>query len=583
MTRIFAVLLFTFVLSSASDEDLIDYYEHLITEGIEKSSRYQFPKDARDFLPKNAKPKDFGTYDFVVVGAGSAGAVLANRLSEVGCWRILLLEAGKEGNDFTEIPGMITYAIRSENNWGYNSTPQATCCQMLNGSCPYPRGKSLGGTTTINCLGYARGHKIDYDNWASFGNPEWSYEKVLPFFIKSEKSQIDGEPQYHGHDGYLNVNYPSPPSIKMDAIFDGFKEIGLPMVDLNANHQNGASYNKLNTLNGRRLSTEKKLLDPIRSRPNLMILTESFVEKNHQGSDRIGWRDRISRILMHSGIGPKNHLRSLNIRVMKNLRVGYNMHDHPVVYSIIFQTRISDPQFTFRESIRQYLNGTGLLTIPLNPQALAMFQLNPDNDTVPDFQIEVVPHVIIDGFIGVDPELVTQLMSLNISLSNFALILLHPKTRGRVYLKSNNPYVYPLIDSKCFCDENNEDVEKMYQGILKVLELFETEALKGIGAQLLPVPQCLVHGFNNRDYWMCTIRQAGMNAYHAGGTCSMGPDTRNGAVVDGYARVHGIKRLRVADTSIMPLTISGQMSAPAMMIGDRVADLIKRNYNNDIN
>ncbi|KAF5286483.1 hypothetical protein FQR65_LT12566 [Abscondita terminalis] len=560
MTRIFAVLLFTFVLSSASDEDLIDYYEHLITEGIEKSSRYQFPKDARDFLPKNAKPKDFGTYDFVVVGAGSAGAVLANRLSEVGCWRILLLEAGKEGNDFTEIPGMVTYAIRSENNWGYNSTPQATCCQMLNGSCPYPRGKSLGGTTTINCLGYARGHKIDYDNWASLGNPEWSYEKVLPFFIKSEKSQIDGEPQYHGHDGYLNVNYPSPPSIKMDAIFDGFKEIGLPMVDLNANHQNGASYNKLNTLNGRRLSTEKAFLDPIRSRPNLMILTESFVEKvfinsytktatgvlfSHKNTRyvvRITKEVIVSagvigspRILMHSGIGPKNHLRSLNIRVMKNLRVGYNMHDHPVVYSIIFQTRISDPQFTFRESIRQYLN-------------------------------------------GVDPELVTQLMSLNISLSNFALILLHPKTRGRVYLKSNNPYVYPLIDSKCFCDENNEDVEKMYRGILKVLELFETEALKGIGAQLLPVPQCLVHGFNNRDYWMCTIRQAGMNAYHAGGTCSMGPDTRKGAVVDGYARVHGIKRLRVADTSIMPLTISGQMSAPAMMIGDRVADLIKRNY-----
>ncbi|KAF5307226.1 hypothetical protein FQR65_LT18443 [Abscondita terminalis] len=602
--------------------DLVDYYENLIEEEIQKAASYQFPKDASRFRPVGRNTIDFGVYDFVVVGAGSAGSVVANRLSEISEWKILLLEAGKTGNDFTEIPGMVPYLIRSDYNWGFNSTPQTECCQGLkktfesNGSenyscvgtggvCPYPRGKSLGGTSTINILVYARGNKADYDRWASLGNPDWSYKKVLPYFIKSENSQVYGDVGYHGFGGYLNVEYHYPQNKKVDVFLTGNKELGRPVIDTNGERQIGTGYTNFNTINGRRLSTEKAFLQPAFSRPNLRILTESYVEKivvgrrsktvigvlfsrnNTRYLVRVGKEVILSagvvgspHILMHSGIGPKHHLQHLNIPVINNLQVGYNMHDHFIIHNIYISTKTSDPRFPLRESIKQYLKGVGQLATTTNPQAISFFHLSANNLTSPDFELIFVPYVDANSESGIFQESSKPFWKKtdDYRVSQFALVLLHPKTRGRIYLKSNDPFVYPLIDVKCFGDVDNEDLKMLYEGIRKVIELIDTEAFRKVGAELLREPLCETHKFNTRGYWLCVVRMTGLNAYHGGGTCQMGTDPSKGAVVDNKLRVYGINKLRVADVSVIPVTISGHMSAPAIMIGERVADFIKEDH-----
>ncbi|KAK4878328.1 hypothetical protein RN001_010834 [Aquatica leii] len=599
-----------------ADKNVIDHYERVINDEIQRAATYQHPKDAGNYRPINTKPEDYGVYDFVVIGAGSAGAVVASRLSENSNWKVLLLEAGKEGTDFTNVPAMSPYLSNLEYNWGFNSTPQTACCQGMNGICPFPRGKSLGGTSTINALVYSRGNKADYDNWASLGNAEWSYKKVLPYFTKSENSQVKGDPGYHGFGGYLNVRHHFPTSKKIDVFLNAHEELGRPIIDVNGKNQIGASYNNFNTLIGRRLSTENAFLKPARLRPNLKVLTESYVEKvlidprsktatgvlfsrnNTRYLVNIAKEIVLSagvigspHILLHSGVGPKNHLQNLNITIVEDLPVGFNMHDHLTFYNIYISTQISDKLYPLRESIKQYLKGIGPLTIATNPQGISFFSLSNDS-TVPDFELVLVPYVELDGFVRAESGIVHGFLDQNVKkvwkrstnenfhIAQFVLILLHPKTRGRVYLKSNDPFVYPLIDSKCLSDGGNEDVEKLYQGIKKVVELIDTKAFQRIGAKLLPEPRCAMHEFKSKDYWLCNIRLTAMNAYHGGGTCQMGVDVNKDAVVDDRLNVHGVKKLRVADASVVPVTISGHMSAPCIMIGERVADFIKQDYNN---
>ncbi|KAF5286482.1 hypothetical protein FQR65_LT12565 [Abscondita terminalis] len=561
--------------------DLIDYYENLIEEEIQKAASYQFPKDASRFRPVGRNTIDFGVYDFVVVGAGSAGSVVANRLSEISEWKILLLEAGKTGNDFTEIPGMVPYLIRSDYNWGFNSTPQTECCQGMGGVCPYPRGRSLGGTSTINALIYARGNRADYDRWASLGNPDWSYKKVLPYFIKSENSEVEGDAGYHGFGGYLNVEHHFPQSKKVDVFLTGNKELGRPVIDTNGERQIGTGPPPIST----QLTYVEKIVVGRRSKNSYW---SAILAQQHQiFSSESARSDPISQevggsphILMHSGIGPKHHLQHLNIPAINNLQVGYNMHDHFIIHNIYISTKTSDPRFPLRESIKQYLKGVGQLATTTNPQAISFLHLSANNLTSPDFELIFVPYVDANSESGIFQESSEPFWKKtdDYRVSQFALVLLHPKTRGRIYLKSNDPLVYPLIDVKCFGDADNEDLKMLYEGIRKVIELIDTEAFRKVGTELLREPLCETHKFNTRGYWLCVIRMTGLNAYHGGGTCQMGTDPSKGAVVDNKLRVYGINKLRVADDSIIPVTISGHMSAPAIMIGERVADFIKEDH-----
>ncbi|KAB0791575.1 hypothetical protein PPYR_03375 [Photinus pyralis] len=585
----------------------VEYLEDLIAEEIKRSTAYSFPKDAGEYRTFNDYPRVFGVVDFVVIGSGSGGSVVASRLSENRNWSVLLLEAGGEESNFTEIPAMSNYAANLEYNWGFNSTFQSTCCLGMNGICPFPRGKSLGGTTAINVLVYARGNKMDYDKWSE-DSPGWGYRDVLPYFKKSENFNTKGDKGYHGYGGYLNVERHSPTSKKVNALLKAYAELGYPMVDINGYNQLGASSNQFNTLHGRRQSSAKAFLTSTRLRRNLKISTHSYVTKiltdpitkaatgvlfSHKNTKYIA---KIKKevilsagvvgspaILMHSGIGRKRHLNELKIPLVKDLEVGENLHDHLIFYNIYFTTSITDPVYTLRESIAQYLHGFGPLTIATNPQGIAFFQLSTKNTTVPDIELVFVPTVTTNtsGFVaGVRDDVVRRMWSRRSDeqISQITLVLLHPKTRGRVFLNSSDPFAYPLIDSKCLADEGNADKETVYMGIEKVMELFDTEAFREMNATLIPDSRCADLGFRSREYWMCLIPWSSLNAYHGGGTCRMGPDPRHGAVVDSRLKVYGVRNLRIADASVIPITISGHMSAPAMMVGERVADFIKEDY-----
>ncbi|KAF5281709.1 hypothetical protein FQA39_LY17730 [Lamprigera yunnana] len=578
--------------------DLVEYYENLINAEIKRAATYQFPKDAREYQPLNTIPKEYGVFDFVVIGGGSAGAVVASRLSENPKWRILLLEAGKDENDFTDIPSMTPFLSNLEYNWGFNSTPQSNCCQAMGGRCPFPRGKSLGGTSTINSLVYSRGNKLDFDKWAELGNPGWSFKDVLPYFIKSEKSHVKGDIDYHGHHGLLNVEYHRSVSPKIPTFLKASIELNRTVVDVNGKQQLGASYNNFNTVKGKRHSTSRAFLTAAKNRKNLKILTESYATKilidessktahgvlfsykkilyvAHVKKEVITSAGVVGSptLLMHSGIGPKDHLSKFNISTIQDLKVGHNMHDHLTFSNFYVSTTLYEHVYSLKESIKLYLNGTGPFTITTNPQGISFAQINSNRSKVPEFELIFVPHTSLGGFTSIDGT--TRSTNLSSNVAQLVVVLLHPKTRGSVYLNSSDPYVYPIIDSKCLCDERNEDVENLYEGILKLLELVETDSFRQIGAEVLADPRCSNFQFKTKDYWMCLIRETSMNAYHGGGTCKMGPDQGKGAVVDNRLRVHGVKNLRVADASVVPVTLSGHMSAPAIMIGERVADFIK--------
>ncbi|KAF2900781.1 hypothetical protein ILUMI_05411 [Ignelater luminosus] len=536
---VFIIFLNTIIFNCGVNTEEVDYYEELINEGIQNSSSYQPPHDASEYKHTNSVPIAFG------------------------------------------------------------------------GVCPFPRGKGLGGTSILNALIYVRGNRLDYDKWEDLGNPGWAYKDVLPYFIKSENSNINGDPGYHGFGGYLNVEYHTPLSERVKVFLEANKQQGRCVLDYNGEEQIGASRNQFTAVQGRRLSSSNAFIDPVRNRTNLHILTESYVtrilisnttmkayailfsRKNVEYSVKVNKEVILSagivgsaQILLQSGVGPENELQQLGIPVIKNLTVGENLHDHLTFYSNYFLTYQQEPSFDLRDAIKQFLNGTGPLTVSTNTQGLSFYRLGLTDYGVPDIEIIIVPSVKSGGFDtmkkGVihghaDEDRWGKSIAAN-HVFQIIVVLLHPKTRGKIYLKSNNPYDYPIIDSRCLADPHDEDIEGIYQGIQIVLKLVKTNAFKELKPVLLPYPDCLHEVFLTKEYWKCLIRQTALNAYHGGGTCQMGPDPMKGAVVNNRLQVHGISNVRVADTSIVPITISGHMQAPAMMIGERAADFVKEDH-----
>lgn len=479
--------------------------------------------------------------------------------------------------------------------------------------CPFPRGKSLGGTSAINSLVYCRGNKADYDKWAAEGNPGWAYQDVLPFFIKSENFHIDGDKHYHGFNGDLNVNYHHPINTKIDIFLKANEELDIPMLDYNGRNQLGASLTQFNTVNGRRDSSNRAFLKSAQ-RKNLNILTESYVTKilvtnvtkkaygvvfSHKNIKyKVQAKKEVilsagivgsPQILMLSGIGPREHLMKHGIDVIQDLAVGETLRDQTVFYNTLFLTSKVNKNPNLREAIKEYLNGIGPLTTVDDNESLGFYHLHQlANSSAPDFEIVTIPSIIseypnktkIYGSLGL---IYQQFLGLHFDtsrVSQLVTVLLHPKSKGRVYLKSSNPYEYPSIQSTCLDDSENEDIEKLYEGLKMTLRLLKTKSFRKLKPTLIPYPPCKKKNkLFSKNYWMCNIRQTSMNAYHGTGTCKMGQDPSKGAVVDFRLRVHGIKNLRIADASIIPVTLSAHMNAPAMMIGERLADFIVKENN----
>ncbi|KAK5644055.1 hypothetical protein RI129_007900 [Pyrocoelia pectoralis] len=598
-------------------EDDVSFYVKTVQEGIAKAMTYIGPIDASAYKPTNPIPRYAETFDYIIIGGGSAGAIIASRLSEDSKIKVLLLEAGGYEKTFGQIPSMTPFLQSSEFNWNYNTTPQTTSClAMMNQECAYPRGKALGGSSSINGMIYARGNEEDYDSWWLNGNYGWKYDEVLPFFKKTEDSNINGDSAYHGTGGELNVEYHHPSSPQLNAFLEANVEIGRPLIDYNGRYQLGASKTQFSSRNGSRQSTAKAFLVPVLYRKNLRVLVDSYVTKvlirdlifykfaygavfTHKGKVYKAYASKevivsagvvgSPQLLMLSGIGPGRHLRSLGIHVYKDLPVGSNFQDHTAYHALFFSSNHTAEDRGMETYVREYLNGYGPYTVAANLQGIAFFKskgstntgpTNPDfelllqasNNTSPFVQkIHHYDNVAIDAiWRRVNPQ------------SSFSIIcmLLHPKSKGTIRLKSANPYDYPLIDTNFLSDDHEEDIDILYEAIQKALELVNTESFKKINASLLylPLPQCIsAHTYLTKDYWRCQLRQLGFHLYHGSGSCKMGNSSIT-SVVDPELKVHGIARLRVADASIFPTTIAGHNNAPAMMVGEKAADLIRKSW-----
>ncbi|CAK9810597.1 Glucose dehydrogenase [FAD, quinone] [Anthophora quadrimaculata] len=530
-------------------------------------------------------------YDFIVVGGGSAGAVIASRLSEVSNWTVLLLEAGSNENEISDVPLLVGYTQQTEFDWKYQTSPptlSAYCLAMIGDRCNWPRGKVLGGSSVLNAMVYVRGNRRDYDNWARLGNEGWSYEEVLPYFLKSEDNRNPylARTPYHSTGGYLTVQespWRTPLSI---AFLQGGQELGYENRDINGEKQTGFMLTQSTIRRGSRCSTAKAFLRPVKNRENLHIAMNSQALKvlfndNKRATGVIILRDgrqqliRVRReivlsagsinspqLLMLSGIGPKEHLAEFNIPVISDLRVGDNLQDHVGLGGLTFIVNepisLKKDRFQTIPVMMEYvLNERGPMTTPgIEGLAFVNSKYADSSGDYPDIQFHFAPSSInSDG-----GDQIKKILSLRDRVYNTMYkplnhaetwsilpLLLRPRSSGWVRLKSKNPMVYPDINPNYFT--HKEDIDVLVEGIRIAMQLSNTTAFQRFGSRphTIRMPGCHRYPFDTYDYWECAIRHFTFTIYHPTGTCKMGPKSDPTAVVDPRLRVYGVKGLRVAD------------------------------------
>ena len=471
---------------------------------------------------------------------------------------------------------------------------------MNNSQCNMVRAKVIGGGSSINGVMYVRGNYKDYDNWAALGNRGWSYKDVLPFFKKSENSQVDGDKGYHGIGGFWNIEYSLPLSPLYDNFVNGSLETNLTFVDYNGRSQIGVTRLQINTKRGRRKSFGTAFLNNARKRSNLKVVTKALVTKitidrrskratgvefvTNNKKFRVRARKQVivsagtvntPQLLLLSGIGPRNHLRDLKIPLVADLPVGKNLIDH-VILTLIVRSNYTAPNTTLQQQVEQFLNGLGTLTTSTNVHGMSFFNTRNNSAEGPAIQFVIASPVSADASLFQRTQnynnTIAEMYSKLIQPQNdmvWYVVLLHEKSRGRIWLQSESPIDFPNIDLNLL--EKQEDVDVLSEGMEYVYRLLKTEAFKKVNAELLDVPLC---DKNSKQFLECFIRNLGGPGYHPCGTAAMGPDPRK-FVVDDKLRVHGVGNLRVVDASIFPLGISGNTNAATAMVAEKGADIIK--------
>ncbi|XP_050069152.1 glucose dehydrogenase [FAD, quinone]-like [Anopheles maculipalpis] len=574
-----------------------------------------------------SQPTLLAAYDFIIVGAGSAGCVLANRLSEVPDWTVLLIEAGSHESLLMDIPMAAHFLQNYDINWDYRTKPSNRYCLAFNNNqCRFPRGKVMGGSSVINYMIYTRGNRRDYDTWAAMGNTGWSYRDVLPYFKKLEQSVVpDANPKYAGQNGPVTVSYPNYRSNVARAFVRANIETGVPYVDYNGPNQLGTSFIQSTTKNGERVSSNNAYLYPIRNRTNLHVVRNAQVTKILLNRDtkratgvqyyankryhKVRARREVilsagtigsPHLLMLSGIGPAKHLRLKGIQPVVNLAVGYNLQDHVAAGALTFlidrtTTLKSERIFTLENFMEYEQTHTGMMASIGACEALSFHDSTSwqndstpgSNDGWPDLEL-----LLIGGTHAADrayennfnykPATFNALFGdiERRGLEGYTIfpMVLRPRSKGRIRLSSDDPFQYPIIQPNYFDDPY--DLEISVRAIRKAIELTHTNALRRYNARLLPIPipGCEQFRFETDDYWKCFTRHVTYTIYHHVGTCKMGPAGDRLAVVDPRLRVHGIKGLRVIDASIMPNVPTGHTNGPTIMIGEKGADMIKEDW-----
>ncbi|KAK5638295.1 hypothetical protein RI129_012590 [Pyrocoelia pectoralis] len=565
----------------------------------------------------------FGTYDYIVVGSGSAGSVVVNRLTSDENITVLLLEAGGYPTFHSEIPFLAAAQHLTEQNWGYHMERQPNFALGLNNELmPWPRGKVLGGSSVINSMLYVRGNKEDYDRWAAGGNPGWSYDEVLPYFKKSEYASLKRmDSEYHGIHGLLNVQDVPYRTKSAKLIVNGFQDMGYRYVDYNGKDQMGVSYVQATQRDGRRCSAEKAFIRPAEFRPNLKIclhrrvskvlLNENkeaygvqYIDSNNTEHKVYATREVIlsagtfhsPQILMLSGIGPKDHLSDLNIPLVQNLPVGEKLFDHLAFIGLVFTVEkpiiIDFSQSMAPTSLFNFLvNGRGVLTLPLGVEAFAYYKTSAANysENYPDIEfmftsgsLHTDHNLFFKNTFGVTATVYEALWKDLESKYAWSIspILFHPKSHGSVKLRSKDPLDPPLLYGNYLSDPENYDLRALIDAIREVQRVTKGSRFEKLGTEQVrtPVPGCEQIPYDSDPYWECAIRHIPSTMNHQTSTCKMGPKSDTEAVVDHKLRVHGVKNLRVIDTSIIPVTLSGHTNAVAFMIGEKSADLILDDY-----
>ncbi|XP_012548167.1 glucose dehydrogenase [FAD, quinone] [Bombyx mori] len=578
-----------------------------------------WPEDAIDSVVNGS------SYDFVVVGAGSAGSVVANRLSEVSEWKVLLVEAGGNPTLTTEIPQVFYNNMGTKEDWNYKTEPQSGACLSYNNkACAWPRGKTLGGTSSINAQFYVRGNKLDYNEWGDNGNYGWSYEDVLSYFKKSEKymGDISANDTYHSTEGELYVTKDKNLTPWEELVLKAYRELGVQNVDdINGENQMGVTQSQITVYNKTRMSTARAFLSPIRNRNNLHVIKNTMATKilfkentnivngillHRNGHDFIinvkkelilsAGAINSPQLLMLSGIGPQQDLNALNISVKADLQVGKNLQDHvfvPIIYTApVNESEHITPSIITQNFYDYMVNKQGLLCDTSPHRIIAFVNTTDSTATSPDLQFHHVvfpPNInyLLDMFEkhGLKSDIVEQFREMN--KNKYAVIiynvLLKPKSRGKISLQSENPFDRPLIYANYFND--TEDMMTLIRGMRKYsLKLGETDTFKQAGLHLewFKIPACDSLDKTSDEFLECVSRELTFSLYHPTGTVKMGPQDDPTAVVTPDLKVRNIENLRVIDAGIMYSIVRGNTNAPTIMIGEKGAELIKKYWRNTV-
>ena len=536
-------------------------------------------------------PSASQSFDYIVVGGGAGGCVVASRLSEDPAVRVCLLEAGGQ-DDSVLIHAPMGFAVSAPlkiHNWSYETVPQPG----FNGRRGYqPRGRVMGGSTSINAMVYTRGHAADYDHWASLGNPGWSYQEVLPLFKRAENNQCFGENAYRGAGGPLQVSYLRSPSPINEVFLQACEQTGLPRTpDYNGEQQLGCGPTQAMQAEGERCSAAKAYISPHLARSNLTVITQAHTDKvlldgkratgvqytqNGQTLKVHATREVIlsagafasPQLLMLSGIGPQEQLAAHGIAPVHTLPgVGQNLQDH--VTTVLIQR-------SKRKEVTLGISLSGLVTVVKSifewrkqrtgwitsnvAESQGFLKTDPSADK-PDIQLALCTGIVDDH------NRKTHLghgYTLHVTLCR-------PKSRGSVTLQSAKSTDAPLIDPGFF--KHPDDMATLVKGTQIGMDILQAKAFDAYrGDMLYPVER------NNPRQIEGFLRDHSDTEYHPCGTCKMGPHSDPMAVVDAQLRVHGIQGLRVVDTSIMPTLTGGNTTAPTIMIAEKAADLIRSSH-----